>query len=48
VEAIVHYREIDGAWVPRSIVQLGIADGRVVRIRDYAHVDYMLRDSAVL
>jgi RNA polymerase sigma-70 factor (ECF subfamily) len=46
-EHVVHFREKDGAWVPHSIVQLGIEDGRITAVRDYVHVDYLLRDSIV-
>jgi RNA polymerase sigma-70 factor (ECF subfamily) len=47
VEAIVHYREVDGAWIPRSIVELKVSGGRIALVRDYTHVGYMLRDSVV-
>jgi RNA polymerase sigma-70 factor (ECF subfamily) len=47
LEAIVRFREVDGTWVPQSVVQLEIADGRVARVRDYIHVDYILRHSVV-
>jgi RNA polymerase sigma-70 factor (ECF subfamily) len=46
-EAIVHYREVDGAWIPRSIVELKVSRGRIALVRDYAHVGYMLGDSVV-
>jgi RNA polymerase sigma-70 factor (ECF subfamily) len=47
LEAIVRFREVDGAWVPHSVVQLEIAEGHVARVRDYIHVDYILRHSVV-
>lgn len=47
LEAIVRFREVDGAWLPHSIVQLEIADGRVARVRDYIHVEYILQHSVV-
>jgi RNA polymerase sigma-70 factor (ECF subfamily) len=46
-EAIVHYREVDGAFIPRSIVELKVSRGRIELVRDYTHVGYMLRDSVV-
>ena len=46
-EAIVRYREVDGAWVPHSVVQLGLARDKIARVRDYIHVDYVLRHSVV-
>lgn len=42
---IVHWRRIDGAWTPHAAVRLWWSEGRVVRIRDYVHVPYLLRDS---
>jgi RNA polymerase sigma-70 factor, ECF subfamily len=47
VEAIVQFRELDGAWHPHAIVRVDIEDGRIAKIRDYTHVDYVLADSAV-
>jgi RNA polymerase sigma-70 factor (ECF subfamily) len=47
VEAIVHFREVDGAWVPHSVVQLGIAGDAITVVRDYVHVDYLLRHCVV-
>jgi len=45
--AIVRFREIDSAWVPQSVVQLSIAGDKIARVRDYIHVDYLLRHSVV-
>jgi RNA polymerase sigma-70 factor (ECF subfamily) len=42
VESIVHFRELGGAWAPRSMVRLEVAGGAIVRVRDYVHVDYLL------
>lgn len=47
VERVVQFREKDGAWMPHSVVQLAIEDGRIAVVRDYVHVDYLLRDSTV-
>jgi RNA polymerase sigma-70 factor (ECF subfamily) len=46
-EAIVHFREIDGAWQPHAIVQLAIDGDRIATVRDYVHVDYLLRSCVV-
>lgn len=48
VEAIVQFREIDGAWQPHAIVRLDLEDDRITKIRDYTHVDYVLADSVVV
>lgn len=48
VEAIVQFRQIDGAWRPHTIVRLDIVDGAITRIRDYNHVDYMLASCVVV
>lgn len=48
VEQIVHFREIDGAWMPRAIVQLTIEHGAVTQIRDFVHVDYLLESTEVV
>ncbi len=47
IESIVQFREVDGAWLPHSIVQLD-SDGEAISlVRDYVHVDYLLRSSVV-
>jgi len=38
----VHERLVDGHWRAQSAVRLWWRDGRVVRIRDYVHVGYLL------
>lgn len=40
---IVHWRKAGADWVPLTAVKLWWRDGKVVRIRDYVHVDYLLR-----
>jgi RNA polymerase sigma-70 factor (ECF subfamily) len=47
VESIVHFRQVDGTWLPHAIIQLEIDDDKIAVIRDYVHVDYLLRDSVV-
>jgi RNA polymerase sigma-70 factor, ECF subfamily len=42
---IVHWQKAGAAWVPRAAVRLWWRDGQVVRIKDYVHVEYLLRDS---
>jgi RNA polymerase sigma-70 factor (ECF subfamily) len=44
---IVHERRVDGAWRPHSAIRMWWRDGKVVRIRDYVHVDYLLRDARI-
>ena len=41
---VVHWRNLGGQWRPVTAVRLWWRDGRVVRIRDYVHVDYLLAD----
>ncbi|HZS57946.1 MAG TPA: sigma-70 family RNA polymerase sigma factor [Gemmatimonadaceae bacterium] len=38
----VHERRVDGHWHAQSAVRLWWQNGKVVRIRDYVHVDYLL------
>ncbi len=38
----VHERRVDGHWRAQSAIRLWWRDGKVVRIRDYVHVDYLL------
>jgi RNA polymerase sigma-70 factor, ECF subfamily len=40
---LVHWRREGEAWRATTAIRLWWADGRVVRIRDYVHVDYLLR-----
>jgi RNA polymerase sigma-70 factor (ECF subfamily) len=42
---VVHWRRVDGIWRAHTAVRLWFADGLVVRIRDYVHVDYLLADT---
>lgn len=43
----VHERRIDGEWRAWSALRLWWSDGRVVRIRDYVHVDYLMTRALV-
>lgn len=45
--AVVHSREVDGEWHPRSLVCLELRGGRVSLVRDYYHVDYLLTGARV-
>jgi RNA polymerase sigma-70 factor (ECF subfamily) len=47
IESVVHFRQVDGAWLPHAVVQLAIEDGRISLVRDYVHVDYLLCNSTV-
>ncbi len=40
---VTHWRRDGDAWRPHSAVRLWWENGRVVRIRDYVHVDYLAR-----
>ena len=43
--AIIHWRRDGSAWQPHTAIRLWSQDGKVVRIRDYIHVDYLLADA---
>lgn len=47
VESIVLFRDAGGTWVAHSIVQLHLRGDRIAAIRDYFHVDYLLRHCLV-
>lgn len=47
VESVVHFRHVDGAWLPHAIIQLAIDDDKIALVRDYVHIDYLLHDSIV-
>ena len=47
VPAIVHWRRSGSAWQPHTAIKLWWSDGQVVRIKDYIHVDYLLRDARI-
>jgi RNA polymerase sigma-70 factor (ECF subfamily) len=34
--------DADGAWVPQSVIGVEIVDGRIVRIKEYAHCPWIL------
>jgi RNA polymerase sigma-70 factor (ECF subfamily) len=39
---IIHWRRVDEAWRPHTVIRLWWQNGQVVRIRDYIHVEYVL------
>jgi RNA polymerase sigma-70 factor (ECF subfamily) len=45
---IVHWRRTGDTWVPATAVRLWWRDGKVIRIRDYVHADYLLANSQIL
>lgn len=47
VERIVHFRRLEEAWRPHAVVELAIAAGKVTLVRDYVHIDYLLRHCSV-
>jgi RNA polymerase sigma-70 factor, ECF subfamily len=44
---VLHSKNVGGGWQPHSAIRLSWQDGKVVRIRDYVHVDYVLRDATL-
>jgi RNA polymerase sigma-70 factor (ECF subfamily) len=42
---IVHWQKVGAEWLPRAAVKLWWRDGKVARIRDYVHVEYLLEHS---
>ncbi len=42
---IVSWRKAGVDWLPVAAMKLWWRDGKVVRVRDYAHVEYLLRYS---
>ena len=42
---VVHLKKLGADWRPHAAIRLWWRDGKVVRIKDYAHVDYLLRDA---
>jgi RNA polymerase sigma-70 factor (ECF subfamily) len=44
---LVHWRRSGEEWQPVTAIELWWDEGEVVRIRDYIHVDYLLRQSRV-
>jgi RNA polymerase sigma-70 factor (ECF subfamily) len=42
---IVHWKKVGSDWRAHAAIRLWWQDGKVVRIKDYAHVDYLLRDA---
>jgi RNA polymerase sigma-70 factor (ECF subfamily) len=45
--AIVHWRRFDGEWRPHTATRVWWREAEVVRIRDYVHVDYLLREARI-
>ncbi|HEX7938727.1 MAG TPA: sigma-70 family RNA polymerase sigma factor [Gemmatimonadaceae bacterium] len=45
VPALIHWRRGTSGWEAHTTVRLWFEGGQVVRIRDYIHVDYLLRDA---
>lgn len=46
-ECVVHYREIDGVWRAHAVVTISVRGDSIHRVRDYLHVDSLLRFSDV-
>jgi RNA polymerase sigma-70 factor, ECF subfamily len=45
--SVVHFRSDDTGWQPLALVLLDVEDGKITRIRDYVHVDYLLAGSSI-
>jgi RNA polymerase sigma-70 factor, ECF subfamily len=43
---ILHWKKVGADWRPHAAIRLWWQSGKVVRIKDYLHVDYLLRDAA--
>ena len=43
---VVHWKKVGADWRPHAAIRLWWQRGKVVRIRDYARVDYVLQDAA--
>ena len=46
VPAIVHSKRVGDEWRPYSAIRLWVRDGKIVHIRDYIHVEYLLASRA--
>ncbi len=44
---IIHWRRSDAVWHPHTVIRLWWQNDHVVRIRDYVHVEYLLRSARV-
>jgi len=44
--AIITQRQVDGVWVPRSIVRLDVVQDRIVRVVDFEHCPWVIRAAA--
>jgi len=45
--SLVHFRRIDGQWQPHATIEVSVEAGKIARVRDYVHVDYLLEDARV-
>lgn len=43
IPVIVHWRRSGATWNAYTAIRLWLEEGRVVRVRDYVHVDYLLQ-----
>jgi RNA polymerase sigma-70 factor, ECF subfamily len=42
---ILHWKKVEDDWRPHAAIRRWWQSGRVIRIKDYLHVDYLLRDA---
>jgi RNA polymerase sigma-70 factor, ECF subfamily len=47
VECAVLYREVAGAWVAHSVIEISVLGDKISLVRDYVHVEYLLCDALV-
>jgi RNA polymerase sigma-70 factor (ECF subfamily) len=45
--SVVHFRSNDAGWQPHALVVFDVERGKITRVRDYYHVDYLLADARV-
>jgi RNA polymerase sigma-70 factor (ECF subfamily) len=45
---VVHFRRSASGWQPHSVIVLTTSAGKVSLVRDYVHIDYLLRGARVL
>jgi RNA polymerase sigma-70 factor (ECF subfamily) len=45
--AVIVLRQHDGAWVPHGIVHVKAAGNLIVRVADYCHCPWVLREGHV-
>ncbi|HKA42696.1 MAG TPA: sigma-70 family RNA polymerase sigma factor [Burkholderiales bacterium] len=44
---VVHWKKVGQDWRPHAAIRLWWQDDKVVRIKDYVHVDYLMREARI-